>query len=165
MKLRFATGLAAVTCFFGNPTAALAQTAPWGATLEPNGWLYESASADMAWFSRSAPKPSNSPFRRIWVRQEYASPQDWGVFTSAGYPLKVTSAVGLIEVDCAQLTIRTLQMIYYSEQNMGGQVSERLNKNPPWTYGAPGTLGEAETVTACASASGIGHPRPGSHKR
>lgn len=152
MRGRNYLALGAVAALIGVPSAASGQTAPWGAELHSDGWRLGGSEPTMVWYSRDAIQPKSSNYRRIWVRDENSSPQDWGVFSTTGAPIKVYSDIELMEVDCSEAKYRTLQAVYYSQPDMQGESSEVVPPKPTWSYGVPGTVGDLQLRAACAAA-------------
>lgn len=127
---------------------AVAQPPDWLEGRTFDGWQYGGDSDDAAWFSRPAVQPS-SGFRRIWIRTENKSSEDYGVRNAAGSRMGVMSVIELLEVDCAQVRYRTLQASFYPAASMGGNAVTQTPDSPKWSYATPGTLGEGQVGRAC----------------
>jgi hypothetical protein len=124
----------------------------WVRTLNPmsaGGWEFRSVGEDgsTATFSTNHQLKRSGKLVTIWLRREYAEPQESS--TGGGAYL---SDVEKVQYDCSKERARPVIVIYYSNNNISGseQSEEADPKKTPWEPIIPGTQGETNFQWACA---------------
>ena len=111
--------------------------------VSANGWNYVGASGDGELLSFTLPFPARQ--NMLWIRWEFSAARlgpngEW-------------SARQLVEYDCQEGRLRTLQSEGFSAPNLTGRpVPNALN--PTWVYVAPGTFNEQHHKAVCAAPTG-----------
>lgn len=120
----------------------------WTTSVEPMGWTKSGTAKQVMLLTMGAEQPS-SGYRRIWMRYEYDTPQNQGIFRPSGTALYPLSAAELEEYDCAERRSRELQSTYYEQRNLQGAIVDRSGAPSSWTYTMPGTMGAIAETLAC----------------
>ena len=108
--------------------------------VSANGWNYVGASGDGALLSFTMPFPARQ--NRLWIRWEFAA--------SRLGPNGERSARQLVEYDCSEGRLRTLQSEGFSAPNLTGRpIPNTLDPN--WVYVAPGTFNELHHTAVCGA--------------
>lgn len=119
--------------------ASLLAQDPW-TDVQIGDWNYVGTSPDGELVSLTRPFPTRR--NRLWVRWEF-SPSRLG-------PNGERSARQLVEFDCTEGRLRTLQSEGFRDANLSG-ATVRNALNPDWVYVAPGTFNEQHLTEVCGS--------------
>lgn len=111
------------------------QAATWDG-IRQDGWTYrgEATSRDLIFFTRPAPQGRD----RLWIRFENA----------ASRREDFRSVRAIVEADCANGRLRSLQTTGFSNPNLEGQSVSRQSED--WFYPAPGTMHETAYDLLCS---------------
>ena len=137
--------------------ARKADVMAWVHSLDPmasGGWEFRAASSDASWaaFSTVHQLQHSGGSVTVWLRQEYAEPQQ---DPRGGTYLSI---VQRIEYDCLKNRARPHLLISYGDNNLRG-VSQSIEMDPKQTHSGPivpGTLDETNFQWACSPERGKG---------
>lgn len=117
--------------------ALLLQTAVWSGLVDDD-WTYRGESTETVVYTRADPRNDH----RLWVRLEYA-PEPNAMYRSSR---------SLVEADCADGRLRSLQTTGFTEPNLAGR-SGPDESGGEWFYPGPRTINGAVLDLICASLS------------
>jgi hypothetical protein len=121
---------------------------PWSREVRAIGWPFLGLGGDktVLMFAKTGKAPEGSRYQRVWVRHEFRLQQ---VETEASPPVPYRSERLAQDIDCEAGAYRSLAVVRYPENNLGGEAVAFDFAERKWVKPQPGTLDESVVEAAC----------------